>query len=118
MKSTLLIAALAGVSLASPVLAVTAPPPVSSASATASQPKPSVVVAPANLPRVFAGTTIEVEFTLDPDGHPQNIRVLSVFDARVKREVVKAFSQWQFETAGAASPAQGRRYVLPIGIAP
>src|SRR5687767_6527718 len=61
---------------------------------------PSKVVNPTDLPRTFSRSTLNIEFSLDEAGQPRDIKILTISDEAVKRQVVSAFSQWKFETAG------------------
>lgn len=59
-------------------------------------PVPLHVVSPANLPRSHIGATVTLRMTIDENGRPQNIRVLSDRDERLAKNLVAAVSQWQF----------------------
>jgi outer membrane biosynthesis protein TonB len=114
MKSHLLAAALAGAILTSSALAyspkdkrpLTPPPRV----------VPSSVVKPTGLPYKFAGSVINIEFSLDAAGQPQNIKVLWVDDPVLKRQLVAAFRQWRFEVSNSAEGDQ--RFILPVELQP
>ena len=79
---------------------------------------PSSVVKPTGLPYQFSGSTINVEFSLDAAGKPQQIRVLSVEDSRLKRQLVAAFRQWRFELVTQEAAESGKRFILPVELKP
>jgi hypothetical protein len=117
MKPVQFAAAIIGVGLASIAFAVDAATP---APAIASQPapRPMVVVEPSNLPRGFAGGVVYVEFSLDENGRPRNIRLPWVYESDLKREVVKAFKQWQFAPVRTEAAAPEKRFLLPLEVKP
>jgi hypothetical protein len=79
---------------------------------------PSSVVRPTGLPYHFAGAVINVEFSLDRNGRPQNVKVLWVDDPRVKRQLAAAFRQWRFEPGTKEAVEAGKRFILPVEIRP
>ena len=113
MKTAQLVLALAGASLAASSFAVPTSAPVRSA---APQPVPSSIVAPTNLPRTLAGSTINVEFKLDANGRPRDVRLPSVYDPQAARQLTEAIRQWQFTPAPADKNARETRFVLPLEI--
>lgn len=115
MKSFLLAAALLGVSLPVTALAYTPKDSAAPAAAPALRPIPSSIVKP-GLPPGLSHTLVEVEFSLDPTGKPQNIRVPSVRDPIFKHYLVEAFRQWRFEPGTAAATPAGKRFILPLEI--
>jgi len=106
MKTLVFAAALLGVSTLSAT-------PLDRGQTPATALKPTTVVAPTDLPLGFHGAAMNVEFTLDAAGRPQDIRVPSVYDPQLKRQVVKAFSQWQF-----APMDTSKHYVLVLEVKP
>ena len=116
MNKSLLIAALAGVCFAGSAMAYS--PKETTTQPPALKLVPSKVVAPTDLPRAFANAVVNVEFTLDAAGRPQNIRILAVTDASVTRQLVAALSQWRFDPAANAAIAPRKRFVLPLKIVP
>lgn len=86
--------------------------------AEALRPKPLVVVDPVNLPRSFTGGTIDVEFSLDGDGRPRDVRLSSASDATVKEQILKAFSRWRFSPVARPPAGRSRRFVLPLEVRP
>lgn len=115
-KSLLLAASLAAAAFTSSAFASSN---AQDASASVSQPRPvaSSIVKPTGLPREFTGAIVDVEFALDQTGQPRDIKVLRVDNAVLKRQLVAAFQQWRFE-AGMNAPANSKRFILPILLAP
>lgn len=118
-KKSVLLAALTGVALTVNAFAYS---PKDSAKAPAT-PAPRVVAAsvvkPTDLPMNFAGQVINVEFSLDSSGSPQDIKVLWVEDKRLKKQLVAAFSQWRFEQSASGDAANApKRFILPISLRP
>jgi len=111
MKSLFLAAALAGVSVTASAFAFSPKDPA--APAPTPRPVPSYVVKPTALPLNFTGALVEIEFTLDKSGQPQEIRLPSVKDPQLKRTLVEAFRQWRF-VPGADGSATRKRYILPL----
>ena len=115
MKTLLFAVALTGFSLPGSAFAYSPKDaPASSLNTTTPPPTPTAVVRPTGLPLHFAKAIIEVEFSLDAAGQPQDIKVLALSDPTVKRQLLAAFRQWRF--AGGASDATNgpKRFVLPI----
>jgi TonB family protein len=117
MKSLVIAAALTGVLFTHSASAYTPEELARRALVAASRPAPTVVQ-PIDLPVGYTGGTINVEFTLDPSGRPQDIRVPSVYDPLLKRQVVKAFGQWRFTPAANEPKHEVRRFVLPLQLKP
>ena len=115
MKPAQLAIALAGVCFATSALAVPSSAPVRP---QAPQPVPVSIVTPTNLPRNLAGATINVEFKLDANGRPRDVRLPSVYDPQAARQLTQAISQWQFSPAPLDKNAQQTRFVLPLEIKP
>lgn len=90
------------------------------ATTSAPQPRPvaASVVRPSGLPMGFVGAVVNVEFALDQNGQPQNLKVLDVNDAVLKRQLVAAVRQWRFEPGVNAAMASSKRFILPIYLAP
>ncbi len=114
MKSLLLAAALTGVSFASSAFAFT-PTAVTS---PAPRPVLDSVVKPTGLPLTFAGGVINIEFTLDSSGAPREIQIHAVRDAALRRQLLKAFSQWRFEAGATDATNAQKRFILPLQITP
>jgi hypothetical protein len=115
MKPIQLAGALIGASLANVAFATTASAPVAIKD---SQPTPTFVVEPMNLPRSFAGGVLYIEFTLDENGRPRDIRLPSTDDYTMKQQVRKAFSQWQFAGGRTDATITSKRFVLPLEVKP
>lgn len=115
MKSFLLAAALLGASLPASALAYTPKDATTPAASPAPRPIPSSVVKP-GIPPGLSRTLVEVEFSLDASGKPQNIRVPSVRDPIFKHYLVEAFRQWRFESGTVEATTTGKRFILPIEI--
>ncbi len=113
MKNLLLAAALVGASL--PVFAYTPKSATTPAAAPAPRPIPSSIVKP-GIPPGVSSTLVEVEFSLDQSGKPQNIRVPSVRDPIFKHYLVEAFRQWRFDSSTVEGSTTGKRFILPIEI--
>src|SRR4051794_12986633 len=96
-KSLLLAASLTATVFASSAFASSLNAQDSAATATQPRPVASSVVKPTGLPIAFAGATVNVEFALDKTGQPQDVKVLRVNDAVLKRQLVAAVRQWRFE---------------------
>lgn len=80
---------------------------------------PSKIVRPSNLPSSFTRQVVDVEFSLDAEGQPQDVTVTSRSAAAVKQQIVKAFKQWKFEpVAPRGERTEGQRFVLPLDIVP
>ncbi len=112
MKSFLLAAALLGATLPVSALAYT---PKDAASTPAPRVVPTSVVKP-GLPPGFSRALIDVEFTLDQTGRPQDIKVRSVKDPVLKRHLVEAFRQWRFDTGTTGADTTAKRFVIPLDV--
>lgn len=116
MKSLLIAVVLTGAALTNSALAYS--PKEQTNSAPAPRPILASVVKPTNLPLQFAGGLINIEFSLDQDGQPRDIKVLSVKDRALKERIVEAFRQWRFETGARDAASEQKRYVLPLEVRP
>jgi hypothetical protein len=74
---------------------------------------PAKVVSPTDLPSAFADKTVKVEFSLDQNGQPRDIRV-NATDRVLTRQLVRAFREWKFEGDVQQASASGQRFVLPL----
>jgi len=79
-------------------------------------PKPVVVVEPNDVPRRFANTTIRVGMTIDENGCPSDIRVISPNSAYLEKSVVAAVNQWRFTPMVKDGTAVSQKVVLPLTI--
>jgi TonB family protein len=116
MKSRILTSALVAVSFLGSAFAYT-PTPEQAAAAAAARPVPSKIVNPERLPMRYAGSLIQIEFSLDKSGRPQDIKVLSSEEVAVKKQVIEAFRQWRFDGVTEAVAGQ-KRFVLPLQLVP
>ena len=114
MKSLILAAALTGVFLPGTALATSLKDSASPVTAPAPRPIPITVVKPTGLPLTFDGALVNIEFSLDQNGQPREIKVPSVKDPIVKRSLVEAFSQWRFDRGVSDGANHDRRFVLPL----
>ena len=117
-NSLLLAAALAGAALAGNAFAYSPKDPASPATTPVPRVIPSSVVRPTGLPLSFAGSVINVEFSLDQAGQPHDVKVLDVDDPVLTRQLVSAFRQWRFAQDASAPSASPKRYILPISLRP
>lgn len=115
MKSLLVALAFSSAALSATAFAYT---PKTEQSAPPPRVVRSSVVNPTGLPRNYEGSVINVEFSLDKAGAPQNIKVLWVDDAVLKRQLVEAFRQWRFEPAAGDTTVTERRFLLPVQLRP
>ena len=98
-------------------LLFTGPGVVSAAAETKSAlPKPVVVVPPDDVPRRFANTTIRVGLTIDANGCPSDIRVISPDSAYLEKSVVAAVNQWRFTPMMKDGAPVAQKVVLPLTI--
>ena len=78
-------------------------------------PVPVVVVSPA-VSSVYAGLTVEIEFTVEATGKTSAFSVKSSPDAEIGETVVDAVKKWQFKPAVAGGVAVATKVVLPVRI--
>ena len=78
-------------------------------------PVPIKVVSPAVEPG-YAGTVVELVFTVDQTGAPQNIEVRTPVDYELARVLTNAVQRWRFTPELRNGHAQAARVVLPIRI--
>jgi hypothetical protein len=115
MKS-LLVTALAAVSFNASAFAYTPKDPIVPAIAAMPRVISGSVVKPSNLPLDFNRALIDIEFSLDASGRPQDIKVRSVKDPALRRRLVDAFRQWRFERAAGEAVDSTKRYILPLDV--
>ena len=75
----------------------------------------SKLVHPTMLPESFTGGVVEVGFTVDESGVPQDVQVLSSTDREVKKRLTNAVKRWRFDPA-ASRAVEAKRYIVPIEI--
>jgi len=78
-------------------------------------PVPIKVVSPDVEPG-YAGTTVELVFTVDQTGAPQNIEVRTPVDYELARALTGAVRHWRFAPERRDGHPQAARVVLPIRI--
>jgi hypothetical protein len=76
------------------------------------------VVNPSELPPNFTRSVVDIRFSLNEHGQPQDVKVVTPLDEQARKQVVKAFKKWRFDVAGLDSHSPSRRYVLPLDIIP
>lgn len=116
-KNILFAATLAGGLLSSAVVAsasVVVDSAVMAESAAYSAPAPMKVVSPTGISRRYKGETIRLSLTIDADGQPHNISLLSGRDPNLVRQLLPAVAQWQFAPAMKNGKAVPAAVVLPI----
>lgn len=79
-------------------------------------PVPIAVVSPTNIGWEYAGSTVEVAFTVDTSGNPTDLKVLSSRDGEIAKAVVDAVEKWRFEPAKKNGAAVTSRVILPVHI--
>lgn len=72
------------------------------------------VVSPTNLSSRYRGTDVTLSFTLDVNGHPHDIRVLSHRDRNLEQNLVPAVAKWQFTPAKENGVPVSTKVILPI----
>jgi len=77
---------------------------------------PSKIVNPADLPSSFTRQVVNIEFSLDSSGQPQEVKILTKAAPAAKEQIVKAFKQWKFESRQTDGGA--KRFILPLDIVP
>ena len=78
-------------------------------------PVPFKVVTPA-VSTDYAGQTVELEFTVNPEGAPVNLSVTSQTDAPLADAVVEAVKQWKFKPAMRDGAPVATKVELPVKI--
>ncbi len=116
---SLLPAVLAALVLTSSTFAYTPKDSSAQAAVPATHLKASKVVNPSHLPLSFKRQVVDIEFSLDAEGRPQNIKVISRSAAAAQQQIVQAFKQWKFESVTTAGQrTEGQRFILPLDIVP
>jgi TonB family protein len=80
-------------------------------------PAPQSVVAPTGLPRRCLDQVVQVGLTIDEEGRPHNVRLISPRDAALERELLPAVAQWQFRPAQRRGQAVAVEVILPLAFA-
>lgn len=79
-------------------------------------PVPLSVVSPRNIGSEYAGSTVELAFTVDQKGTPTGLQVLSSPDETIARTVVGAVEKWRFAPATKDGSAVTSKVILPVHI--
>ena len=77
-------------------------------------PVPTSVVNPAGLPRRFEGATVNLSLTVDANGQPHDIALVSPRDPALSRALLAAVGQWQFTPARKNGVPVSIRVELPV----
>jgi hypothetical protein len=117
-NSRSLVAAFVALALASSVFASRPQNAEHGDSCATVKPVAAKIVNPTMLPRTFKRSLLKLEFSLDENGQPKDIEVLSIANEDVKTQVVKAFKEWRFDVPATASHTSATRYRLPLDIIP
>lgn len=81
-----------------------------------SLPQADKIVNPEGLSRQHLGATVRLNFTVDVNGRPQDVTVISAADRRLTQSVVTAVSQWRFTPAMQDGAPVSRRVTMPLEI--
>lgn len=87
------------------------------ADGTDSIPQVEKVVNPTGLSRQHLGATVQLSFTVDERGQPQDVAVVSPADRKLTTSVVDAVSQWRFSPAMQDGLPVAKRVTMPLQIA-
>ena len=79
-------------------------------------PVPVAVVSPSNVSADYAGTKVELAFTVDTKGMPVDFSVVASPDAAVARLIMDAVSKWRFTPAQKDGTPVATKVVLPVRI--
>ena len=115
LKKIILSAALLGGVLSASAFATTTDAHAAITKAVAYEaPVVSKVVSPTGLSRRLEGATVTLSLTVDANGTPSDIKVVSRADRALTGNLVSAVSQWQFTPAKKNGVAVPSRIVLPV----
>ncbi|AOS44702.1 Gram-negative bacterial tonB protein [Lacunisphaera limnophila] len=81
-----------------------------------SAPAPTKVVSPTDVPRRYQNAIIRLSLTVDAQGRPHNIAVLSDRDQKLTQCLRSAVSQWEFTPAIKDGRAVAVDVVLPLQV--
>ena len=79
-------------------------------------PVPVAVVSPSNVSPEYAGTQVELAFTVNSEGKPVNFSVVESPDSVIAKVIIDAVSQWRFTPAQKDGAAVATKVVLPVRI--
>jgi TonB family protein len=80
------------------------------------KPVPVSVVSPTHISSDYAGSKVEVAFTVDTQGAPTGLSVVSAPDAMIARVIMDAVKQWRFTPVQRNGTAVATKVVLPVRI--
>jgi len=83
----------------------------------ATVPQVETIVNPAGLSRQHLGVTVQLAFTVDKNGQPHDVAVVSPADRKLTTSVVDAVSQWRFSPAIQDGVPVAKRVTMPLQIA-
>ena len=79
-------------------------------------PVPVSVVSPTRVSSDYAGSKVEVAFTVDAKGTPTGMSVVSAPDALIASVIMDAVKQWRFTPVQRNGTAVATKVVLPVQI--
>jgi TonB family protein len=80
-------------------------------------PHPAVVVSPTGIPDNLVDATVRFAMTVDENGQPHNIRLVSPRDRALEKKLVPVIAQWRFTPAIKDGEPVEMRVVLPVKLA-
>jgi TonB family protein len=86
------------------------------AHAEATAPQVETIVSPTALSRQHLGTTVQLAFTVDENGQPRDIAVVSPADRKLTASVITVESQWRFAPAMQGGVPVFKRVTMPLEI--
>lgn len=81
-------------------------------------PVPISVVSPTAIGASYAGSTVELTFTVDAKGAPSAFTITSSPDDEIARVMVDAVSKWRFAPAVRNGKAVATKVRLPLRVSP
>jgi len=79
-------------------------------------PVPVAVVSPRDVSPDYAGSEVKVAFTVDVQGTPTSLTIVSSPDAAIARVIADAISKWRFTPVQHNGTAVATKVVLPVHI--
>ncbi|MES1167601.1 MAG: TonB family protein [Oleiharenicola lentus] len=77
-------------------------------------PAPSRIVRPTGIPRRYEGETVRLSLTIDEQGRPHKISLLTERDPRLIRQLLPAVARWKFTPAMQNGRPVAADVVLPL----
>jgi protein TonB len=115
MKSAVIAVALVGGLLSTTALATTAAAHHQTSAVIGLElPTVAKVVSPTDLPGSARGATVTLQFTIDAEGLPHDIRIVSPGDQALAKNLIPAVSQWQFTPARKNGVPVATKVELPL----